>query len=445
MHSARMRGIRLCAIAAITAAVLSACGSSSSHSKTTHATTNAASTPASTTSASSTPSSTAASTGSSTAAATGAPIVIGSICSCSGVQAAQFGDASKVITAWANSVNASGGINGHPVKMISLDDAQNPATSLQDVKQLVEQDHVMAIVSDLSLVDASWAKYVTQKGIPVVGGASPETTFGQYPDFFPSGGTLITLAAGTIVSAQGKKNLGVLYCAESPVCAQIVPLAQLSGSLVGLKITPQKISATAPSYASNCLSLKSAGVDSLYVADNGPIAQRVVSGCAQQGYKPALVDNVTSVTNAILTDPNWAGTKLVATNANPYDSSLPAIKAFQDAVNKYYPGLTHTSGWAYDDIYPWTAGALFQAAAKAGNLGPTSTPADVTKALYTLKNETLGGLQPPISYNAGQVAFTPCWFTEQVSGGQFASLNGDKPTCLSAKQTTTLLSALKKG
>jgi branched-chain amino acid transport system substrate-binding protein len=441
MHSARIRGIRLCAIAAITAAVLSACGSSSSHSKANNSTTHAASTPATTASTASTP----ASTGTSTGTATGSPLVIGSICSCTGPQAAQFGDANKVITAWANSVNASGGINGHPVKLISLDDAQNPSTSLQDVKKLVEQDHVMAIVSDLSLVDATWAKYVTQKGIPVVGGASPETTFGQYPDFFPSGGTLITLAAGTIVSAQGKKNLGVLYCAESPVCAQIVPLAQLSGSLVGLKITPQKISATAPSYASNCLALKSAGADALYVADNGPIAQRVVSGCAQQGYKPALVDNVTSVTNAILTDPNWSGTKLVGTDANPFDSSLPAIKAFQDAVNKSFPGLTHSASWAYDDIYPWTAGALFQAAAKAGNLGPSSTPADVIKALYLLKNETLGGLQPPITYHPGQPAFTPCWFTEQVSGGQFASLNGDKPTCLTAKQTTTLLSALKKG
>jgi branched-chain amino acid transport system substrate-binding protein len=430
MERTRTRGVLSWTAAVLVAFALTACGSSSSHSaKASASSTGAASTPAATSASSST--------------AKGAPMVVGSICSCSGPQAAQFGDAQKVITAWANSVNAAGGINGHPVKMISLDDGQNPATSLQDVKQLVQQDHVMAIVSDLSLVDASWAKYVTSAGVPVVGGASPETSFGQYPDFFASGGTLLTLAAGTVAAAQGRKNLGVLYCAESPVCAQIVPLAALAGHLVGLKTTPQKISATAPSYAANCLALKSAGVDSLYVADNGPIAQRVVSGCAQQGYKPSIVDNVTSVTNAILTDPNWAGTKLVATDANPYDSSLPAIKTFQDAVDKYYPGLTGSAQWAYDDIYPWTGGQLFEAAAKAGNLGPTSTGADVKKALYALRNETLGGLQPPITYHPGQPAFTPCWFEEQVQSGKFATLNGDRPTCLSATQTTTLLKALK--
>ena len=53
--------------------------------------------------------------------------------------------------------------------MIVLDDGGNGTTSLQQAKQLVESDHVIAIVGELSLVDTVWANYVQQKGVPVIG------------------------------------------------------------------------------------------------------------------------------------------------------------------------------------------------------------------------------------------------------------------------------------
>jgi len=55
-------------------------------------------------------------------------------------------------------------------------------------------------------------------------------------------------------------------------------------------------------------------------------------------------------------------------------------------------------------IYPWIAGKLFEAVAKAGALSPTSTSADVEKGLYALKGETLDGLSSPLTYTAGQPA-----------------------------------------
>jgi branched-chain amino acid transport system substrate-binding protein len=62
---------------------------------------------------------------------TGGSITIGTICSCSGLQAGQLGALGKVAQVWASNVNASGGINGHPVHLIVKDDGSNPATSLQ--------------------------------------------------------------------------------------------------------------------------------------------------------------------------------------------------------------------------------------------------------------------------------------------------------------------------
>jgi branched-chain amino acid transport system substrate-binding protein len=339
---------------------------------------------------------------------------------------------------WASSVNAAGGINGHPVKMIALDDGGNPATALQDAKQLVEQDHVMAIVGEVSVADAGFASYVASKDIPVVGGGSPEATFSSNPDFYVSGSPLLALIVGTLAQAKGKTNLGVAYCAESPVCAQIVPLTQGVGKLFGLKITPLKISGTAPNYTAQCLAMKSAGVDALYVADNGATVQRVVASCKQQGFTPLNVGQGPTTANALLKDPNLNGSLIAGTSANPYDASLPAVKAFQDAM----PGLIKTSTFAYDAFYAWTGGKLFEAAAKAANITPTSTGADVKKGLYALKNETLGGLIPPTTFTPGKTFFAPCWFTDKVSDGTLVSTNGDKPVCLPAAEATALAKAI---
>src|ERR1700683_5399840 len=72
------------------------------------------------------------------------PFVLGMICSCTGPESAAVGNNISVIQAWADSVNASGGIDGYPVKVITMDDQQNAATSLQEAKAIVEQDHAMA-------------------------------------------------------------------------------------------------------------------------------------------------------------------------------------------------------------------------------------------------------------------------------------------------------------
>ena len=350
-----------------------------------------------------------------------------------------------MIKDWAQSVNAAGGINGHQVSMTVLDDAGNPATALQDAKQLVEQDHIIALVGEFSLADGSFASYLAGAGIPVVGGISPEASFLTNPDFYPSGSQLVmqTLGTFTLAKAAGKKHIGVLYCAESPICAQLVPLADGAAKLNGLAITTQKVSSTAPSYTANCLSLKSAGVDSLFVGANTTVVQKVTDACAQQGYKPQTVSETSTFSNALFSDSNLNGSLLSGYNANPYDSSIPAVAQFQAAVNKYSPGLTSQPQYNYDVIGPWAGGELFQAAAKAADITPSSTGADVKKGLYALKNETLGGLSGPLNFTPGKPAFVPCYFTEQLKAGKLVSLDGNKATCLTATQAAALLKALK--
>jgi branched-chain amino acid transport system substrate-binding protein len=367
------------------------------------------------------------------------------ICSCSGSQQASLGDNGTAIQAWAKWVNAHGGINGYPVRVTVMDDGENPATGLDYAKELVTRDHVIAVVGESSLVDAAWANYIASTGVPVVGGVPQEAPFLTNPDFFPSGAQL-SLVGGVSALARsvGKHHLGVFYCAEAPICAQAVPPARGVARRLGMIVTAGAIAASAPSYAAQCLAAKGAGVDAIWVADTAPVVQRFAADCKQQGYDPLEVGELGSATTAWLTDPNLSGILLTANNADTYDTSLPGLKAFYAALRQYAPGIL-TSSTAVEKpntIFAWAGGLLFQAAAKAARLTPASSPADVKRGLYALKNETLGGIAPPLTFTPGRATFVPCYFTDELKGGTFVPSNGGKPSCLSRQETAALVASL---
>jgi branched-chain amino acid transport system substrate-binding protein len=61
--------------------------------------------------------------------------------------AALFGSVGRGADAYFKYVNDHGGVNGRKVKYVYLDDAYDPAKTVQLTRELVEQDHVLAVVN----------------------------------------------------------------------------------------------------------------------------------------------------------------------------------------------------------------------------------------------------------------------------------------------------------
>ena len=144
-------------------------------------------------------------------AATPAPLVVGDICSCTGPEASTIAQTSPTAQAWASSVNAEGGIDGHKVDVIVKDDAYNPTTSLAEAQTLVEQDHVVAIM-DNSDEDQSWAPYVKQQEVPVLGDTDTVAGYTN-SDFYTPGLTFNNATPGEVAAMKraGVKKVADLY------------------------------------------------------------------------------------------------------------------------------------------------------------------------------------------------------------------------------------------
>lgn len=96
-------------------------------------------------------------------------IVIGTFQALSGPYAIIGQEMTKGMRAYFNWINKRGGIYGRKIELIVADDQLNPAKTVVEVKRLVEQDKVFAIVGGLGTYGClAVMDYLEQNGVPFV-------------------------------------------------------------------------------------------------------------------------------------------------------------------------------------------------------------------------------------------------------------------------------------
>ena len=99
--------------------------------------------------------------------------------------ASAYGAVGRAEVAYFQMVNDQGGVAGHRVNLISLDDGYSPPKTVEATRRLVEEDQVIAIFASLGTApNSATAKYLNQKGVPdlfISSGASKWGDYKQYP------------------------------------------------------------------------------------------------------------------------------------------------------------------------------------------------------------------------------------------------------------------------
>jgi branched-chain amino acid transport system substrate-binding protein len=352
-----------------------------------------------------------------------------------------FGTVSRdTLDAWAKWTNAHGGIAGHPVKIVfEQDDKGDPATAITEVKDLVENKKVIAIVGDTSQAEQSWAAYALEHKIPVIAPNNVDLLPFSNAMFYGVGGSVLANLWGQMKSAsvQGVKKVGVLLCTESPACGQARPLFKSMATLNGMNETYDAVaSGTQPSYTAECLAAKEAGVQAFAAFVNTVVLAR---DCARQGFNPKWI-NASNLPGrqAIKSSPSLGHT--VGSNGEwtCYGPPTPATQAFYSAMKKYHPeyALSTSKGFQSGpgDCKAWAGGMAFKKAIENAAVAPTATATrdDVIKGLSMFNNETLGGYAPGLTYSDGTKANPQlqCVYLYKWSGTTFVRVPKDlSPTC----------------
>jgi branched-chain amino acid transport system substrate-binding protein len=360
--------------------------------------------------------------------ATGSPYVVGVMARITGVDAEAYIGTQPSIDAWVKQVNESGGINGHPVKVVVKDTAGDAAKGLAAAKDLVENDKAVALIPDDPSVDNSILSYTQQAGVPVVGAYAAYPIWNATPNWFPLGIQSFPTsqsAAVKIVKDTGATSVVAVVCAEVAACGAVDGVLKNAAPAASIRYDGVlKVSASQPNYTAECLAMKSKNTAVIYMGVSSGVSRKVAADCATQGFKPELFFPFHAFQPGVSKIPGLTALALLPTM--PWYADVPATQDFRAAL-KAVGGLDKADATS---MYVWTALEAFKAG--AGALGDSPTPAAVAEGLGKLKDFTAGGLVAPITFaGAGKPApIVTCYFVGGFKDGKFYLPQGDQPTCL---------------
>jgi branched-chain amino acid transport system substrate-binding protein len=408
---------------------VAACSSSGSSSSSATVSTSAAAAP-----------STGTSTSATGSTATGTPIVLGSVGTYT-EGAGEFNDPGKpAIEAWASWVNAHGGINGHPVKLIVEDNQGDQAQAVSMVKQLVQQDHVVAFVSNQDgSLNAGYASYLDQQKIPVVGGSVfTLQPWVSDPMFYPEGLTAIQDMTSLAISAkeQGISKVGSLACSEAAQCAAANGLAKAVFDGAGLSdVYGGLVSSTATDYTASCIAAEQTGAKGLILLVPTASEGQVIAGdCQRQNYTPSYIIPGEAIGAGYLASAAF-NNAFTSAPTLPWFSTAPAMSDFNAAMKEYAPTLNLNSSSVQEPLTAtdaWVSGLMFQEAVKLSGATGIPTSADILAGLKQFKDETLGGMAAGLTFTDPTNKTEGCFFTIKIVKQQFTLPNGATPGCVPA-------------
>lgn len=340
--------------------------------------------------------------------------------------------ARDILKVWQAEVNARGGICGRKVELLIRDNKGNTSEDAAAVKDLVENEHVVAFVGNTTALTLGGQQgYLESKKVAVLGGDVSGQVWFSSPVYFPQGSNPSEANYASLKLVQGRPNgtkIAFLYCAEFAACSEGYDaftknkIPERAGSQI---VYAKKVSLTAISFASECQEAKKAGAGALYAGGDATFVNRVANSCGQQGITFDYLVNPASV-GADQQDNQYLNNHMfVATPEQGWPSTnTPGAKLYSDSIARYGPNVAKTG----NSMEAWTAAILAEHVLESLGDKPI-TVAGVLAAARGVKGYETMGLSGPLTYSAGNQTTNRCTGAVQLVNATFVAINGGKLTC----------------
>jgi branched-chain amino acid transport system substrate-binding protein len=333
------------------------------------------------------------------AATSGAPFTIAMVTSLTGPGSSEFSQAAVGFNARIAMQNAEGGVNGHKLVGLVLDDQTSPtaiATAVQDALS----KGAFGIVSTSPLFFLA-AQYPQQKGVPVTGGFfdGPEWGTQPYTNMFAAdaGSVDPKYPVNTGIGAFIKAHGGTVLCSYgygiSPSSSRSAVGTIQSFEHAGGKSGQLDTSIPFGSVAMTTVALtaKQKGCDSFYAGldDNSNFA--LATALKQAGVKPKVMVFPTGFEPSLVKSTSWGPVQggFFDTTFRPFQIPNAGTQQMKSALEKYahftssqFPNFSQYESWLGADL-------MIKGMQLAGK---NPTQAGVIKALRNLKSYNGNGL-----------------------------------------------------
>lgn len=328
-----------------------------------------------------------------------------------------FGAIGRVQEAFFNKVNAEGGVNGHQIKFLSLDDAYAPPKTVEHTRKLVEQDEVAVMFGSLGTVTNNAVhRYLNTKKVPqlfVLSGATKWADPKSFPYTMPGMAAYETegvVYAKHILQTKPNAKIAILSQNDDFGRDYVAGFKRALGAKAASMIVAEaNYETSAPTISSQLALLKGSGADVLYGVTLGKFTSQMIKGLAEIGWKPDVTYVPTSASSITFLEPagleNAIG--LVTSNyqKDVFDeqwANHQDVKDYYAFMKQYMPGIdTRNSNYAAGYMYANLMLAVLKAC------GNDFSSENIKKQAASLRNVTVPLLLPGVSVNTGADDYLP--------------------------------------
>jgi len=327
-------------------------------------------------------------------------VLIGATTPLSG-PASAYQSVARGANAYFKYVNAKGGVNKRKIKYVNRDDAYDPSKTVDQTRELVQQDKVFAIFNSLGTEhNLATRSYLNAVKVPQLFVASGATTFGkaykQYPwtiGYQPNYQAEGTIYGRYVAKTSPKARIGVLYQNDDYGKDLLNGLRRGLGAKQKQIVSKQAYEVTDDQVQSQIAKLKAAKVNALLLFATPKFAIQSYVYAAKLGWKPKVY------VNAVSSAANIMGLSTAATSKKQTEGSIsivflkdptdpkwtkdPGIKLYR-SIMKHYKGGTPNDVYA---VYGMSVAHTFVETLKRA--GKTPSRSSIMKAAthLTLKND----------------------------------------------------------
>ena len=227
--------------------------------------------------------------------------------------ASAYGIIGKTEAAYFAMINEQGGINGRKLNFISRDDGYSPPKTVEQVRRLVEQDHVLFLFSTLGTpTNTAIHSYLNDNKVPqlfVHSGANKWNDPKHFPwtmGFIPSYGTEAHVYAHYILNNLPDRKIAVLYQNDDSGKDYLNGLREgLGNKAAKMIVATQSYETTDPTVDSQIVALQASGADVLLTAAIPKVAAQAIRKVYDIGWRPTHF--LSSVSNSVGTVMKPAG------------------------------------------------------------------------------------------------------------------------------------------
>lgn len=328
-----------------------------------------------------------------------------------------FGAIGRVQEAFFNKVNAEGGVNGHQIRFLSLDDAYAPPKTVEHTRKLVEQDEVAVMFGSLGTVTNNAVhRYLNTKKVPqlfVLSGATKWADPKSFPYTMPGMAAYETegvVYAKHILQTKPNAKIAILSQNDDFGRDYVAGFKRALGAKAASMIVAEaNYETSAPTISSQLALLKGSGADVLYGVTLGKFTSQMIKGLAEIGWKPDVTYVPTSASSITFLEPagleNAIG--LVTSNyqKDVFDeqwANHQDVKDYYAFMKQYMPGIdTRNSNYAAGYMYANLMLAVLKAC------GNDFSSENIKKQAASLRNVTVPLLLPGVSVNTGADDYLP--------------------------------------